>query len=75
RFEDGVFVYRNVINGDEGQIDDVSLFTYATQRIPDLDLLAPLEAAGIETHVIGDAYMPRNQMVATQEGHTVGNSL
>lgn len=75
RFEDGVFVYRNVINGDEGQIDDVSLFTYATQRVPDLDLLAPLEAAGIETHVIGDAYMPRNQMVATQEGHTVGNSL
>ncbi len=75
RFEDGVFVYRNVINGDEGEIADVSLFTYATPRRPDLDLLAPLETAGIAVHVIGDAYMPRNQMVATQEGHAVGNSL
>jgi len=75
RFEDGIFAYRNVINGDEAEINDVSLFTYATQRVPDVDLQAPLEAAGIDVHVIGDAYMPRNQMVATQEGHTVGNSL
>jgi 2,4-dienoyl-CoA reductase-like NADH-dependent reductase (Old Yellow Enzyme family)/thioredoxin reductase len=72
RFEDGVFVYRNIVNGDEGEIADVSLFTYSTPRAPDLDLLAPLRAAGIPVEVIGDAWMPRNQMVATQEGHAAG---
>lgn len=72
RFEDGVFVYRNVINGDEGEIADVALFTYSTPRAPDVELLAPLEAAGIPVEVIGDAWMPRTQMVATQEGHAAG---
>ncbi len=72
RFEDGVFVHRNVINGDQDEIADVSLFTYATPRAPDLELLAPLQAAGMPVEVVGDAWMPRNQMVATQEGHAAG---
>jgi 2,4-dienoyl-CoA reductase-like NADH-dependent reductase (Old Yellow Enzyme family)/thioredoxin reductase len=75
RFEEGVLVYRNVINGDEGEIDDVALFTYATPRVPDLALQAPLEAAGVKVHVVGDAYMPRNVMAATGDGNAVGNAI
>lgn len=75
RFEDGVLVYRNVINGDEGEIGDVALFTYATPRRPNLEMQGPLEAAGVTVHVVGDAYMPRNVMAATQDGHVAGNAL
>ncbi|MSO66034.1 MAG: hypothetical protein EXQ85_09635 [Alphaproteobacteria bacterium] len=75
RFEEGVLVYRNIMTGRESEIGDVALFTYSTPRVPDLELQAPLEAAGVKVYLVGDAYMPRNAMAATQEGHQVGNAI
>ena len=65
----------NVYNGAEQVIDDLAVFSYATPRVPDDQLVAPLRAKGIETHVIGDAYAPRTVLSATKEGHDVGNRL
>ena len=73
--ETGDLVIRNIFNGAETVIDDLALLTYATSRAPNDELAAPLQAKGIETHVIGDAYSPRTVLAATQEGHRVGNQL
>jgi len=75
KFEDGVFVYRNLMTGEETEITDVALFTYATPRTPNLSLLQPLREAGLIVHQIGDAYMPRSVIAATSEGHKIGNSI
>ncbi len=75
RFEDGVFVYRNVITREEQDITDVVLFTYATPRSPNLALLQPLLDEGLSVHQIGDAYMPRTIIAATSEGHDLGNKV
>jgi 2,4-dienoyl-CoA reductase-like NADH-dependent reductase (Old Yellow Enzyme family)/thioredoxin reductase len=73
--ETGDLVVRNVYSGAEQVIDDLAVFTYATPRVPDDQLVAPLRAQGVETHVIGDAYAPRTVLSATKEGHAVGNRL
>ena len=75
RFIDGVVTCRNVYTGAEHDIDDVALFTYSTPRVPETGLQAPLEAAGIEVHLIGDAYAPRTLMAATADGYAIGNRL
>ncbi len=74
-FIDGIVRTRNVLSGREEEITDVSLFTYSTPRVPASDLEAPLRDAGIEVHLVGDCFAPRTLMVATQEGHRVGNAL
>jgi dimethylglycine catabolism A len=73
--EAGIVRHCNVHSGEVGQIATVSLLTYATPRRSDAQLEAPLRAAGIEVHVIGDAHAPRNVLSATSEGHALGNSL
>lgn len=74
-FENGEFVYENVINGKEKVIKNVVLFTYSTQRVPENSLETPLLDLGIEVHRIGDCYTPRNSMLATQDGHRIGNLI
>ena len=44
---DGRIEIVNVYNGDVRVIEDLALLTYATTRVPDDDLAAPLRAAGI----------------------------
>ncbi len=73
--EAGIVRHCNVHSGEVGQIAGVSLLTYATPRRSDARLEAPLRAAGIAVHVIGDAHAPRNVLSATSEGHALGNSL
>jgi len=75
QFEDGIFVYRNVMTGEEKEIRDVVLFTYATPRSPNLSLLQPLLDEGLKVQQIGDAFMPRSAIIATSEGHQAGNSI
>lgn len=75
RFEEGEVAYANVYSGREAVIEGVALFTYATARIPDDALAAPLRAAGVDVRVIGDAYAPRTVLVATAEGYRVGMEL
>ncbi len=71
-FEDGQVTVVNAFNGEEQVIDDVSLFTYATPRIPNADMVPALEQAGIEYHLIGDVYAPRVVVAATADGNRVG---
>lgn len=75
RLIDGVVTCRNVYTGAGQDIVDVALLTYSTPRVPEDGLRAPLEAAGVEVHVIGDCYTPRTLMAATADGHAVGNQL
>lgn len=72
---EGRLSYRNVFTGAVAEIEDVALFTYSTPRIPDAALLQPLQAAGVEVHLVGDCYTPRSAMTATQEGHAAGNQI
>ncbi|MEM1091236.1 MAG: FAD-dependent oxidoreductase [Pseudomonadota bacterium] len=66
---------RNVYNQHEQMVDEVVAITYAGPRQPNLELLAPLEEAGIEVMRVGDAAAPRGVMAATGEGHRVGSAL
>jgi hypothetical protein len=74
-FADGIVTARNVFNGRETRIDDLALFTYATPRVPNDSLAGPLRSAGLDVHLIGDCYAPRSVLVATGEGHRLGNQL
>jgi hypothetical protein len=75
RFEEGEVSYADVFTGATGTICDVALFTYATPRIPDLALEAPLRATGIDVRVIGDAWAPRTVLAATSEGYRTAMDL
>ena len=73
RWEDGVMTVRNVLSGATREIEDLSLFTYSTPRIPNDAMVGTL--GDIAVHAVGDAYAPRTLLAATQEGHAVGNRI
>lgn len=75
RLEDGVVSVRNVYTGDERELGEVALLTYATPRFADDALATPLAAAGVELHLVGDCRAPRTVMAATSEGHAAGHAL
>jgi hypothetical protein len=72
RFAGGTLTYANAFNGEEKTIDGVTLFTYATPRIANDALAAPLRARGIDVRLIGDAFAPRAILAAVHEGNRVG---
>lgn len=74
-FEQGRLTCAHVYTGQEREIEDVAFFAYATPRAPNDALAAPLRAAGLPVHVIGDAKVARAPMAATAEGYTIGRSL
>jgi dimethylglycine catabolism A len=65
----------NVYNGDVRVIGDLALLTYATPRIPDNALAAPLHAAGITVIPVGDARAPQEMLFATASGHAAGDAV
>ena len=65
----------NVYNGDVRVIEDLALLTYATPRIPNDALAAPLRAAGIEVVPVGDARAPQEMLFATASGHAAGDTI
>jgi hypothetical protein len=67
RLEDGVAALANVYTGEVSLVEDVALISYATPRVPNLELLAPLRAAGLQVVTIGDCRMPRGVASATAE--------
>ncbi len=73
--ENGRVVTRNVMSGRETSVEEVALFAYATPRRPRDGLLAPLRAAGLETHIIGDAFIPRSTIAVISEAHSLGERL
>jgi 2,4-dienoyl-CoA reductase-like NADH-dependent reductase (Old Yellow Enzyme family) len=74
-FADGTLTVLNVFNGEPRVIEDVALFSYATPRIPNAELEAPLRHAGLEVHLVGDCYSPRTVLAATREGYRAGISV
>lgn len=73
--ENGSLCVQHSLSGETRLIDNVSLITHATARTPNDELAAPLRELGVEIHLIGDCYAPRTVMVATQDGHQLGNAL
>ena len=71
----GIVRLRHVLGGRDAEVDGVALLTYATARIPDDSLAAPLRAAGVDVHVIGDCFAPRSLLVASGEGYAAGMRL
>ena len=66
--------YRNALNGDEGEIGDVSCLAFATPRAAAGELAADLAALNLPVQTIGDCRAPRNMAAAIHEGHEAGLS-
>ncbi|WP_349358031.1 NAD(P)-binding protein [Stappia sp.] len=73
--EAGRLEYANVYSGKRGAVEDLAFLAYASPRAPDDALAAPLIAAGLEVHRVGDARAPADLMTATAEGHATGAAL
>jgi hypothetical protein len=72
---DGRLRLRDVLGRSERMIEGVVLVCHATARVPDLDLLPTLRAAGVAVHRIGDSKAPRSLLMATSEGYQLGLQL
>ena len=75
KFEDGALDTVNIFNGDVRTINHVAFLAYATPRVPDDALAAPLRAAGVDVRQVGDCVTARGILAATSEGHAAGNVL
>lgn len=73
--EDGKLTLVNVYNGEPTVVEDVVAVTYATARVPEDSLRAPLEAAGITVVTVGDCHAPRTILAATRQGYQIGTAL
>ena len=65
----------NVYTGEVQVIEDLALLTYATPRLPNDALAAPLQAAGITVIPVGDARAPQEMLFATASGHEAGDGV
>jgi len=65
----------NIYTDNEHVIEDLALLTYASPRAPNAALTAPLQAAGIEVILVGDARAPQEMLFATASGHEVGDRV
>lgn len=65
----------SVFGGVVAVIDNVAFFSYSTPRAPNDALVAPLHAAGLPVHVIGDCKIARDVLAATAEGSAIGLRL
>ncbi|WP_294078344.1 FAD-dependent oxidoreductase [Sphingomonas sp.] len=75
RIEAGELAYSNIFSGAVEVLTDVAFLTYATARVPDDELAAPLRAAGIEVRTVGDCKAPRIVLTATAEGYRAAMDL
>ncbi len=66
--------YVHIYGGEGGTIPDVDFLAYATPRRSNLELLAPLKAAGIEVKLVGDCKAARPTHFAVSEGHAAGTT-
>ncbi|HTO51398.1 MAG TPA: FAD-dependent oxidoreductase, partial [Burkholderiales bacterium] len=75
RFAAQRVVHANAFTGEERAIEGVALFAYATPRLAEDRLAAPLRAQGLEVRLAGDAFAPRAMLAAVHEGHRIGSEL
>ena len=74
-FKAGVLTWVNAFNQDRTEIKDCALFTWATPRLVDDALEAPLAARGFAVKLVGDCFSPRSALAAIHEGHRAGLDL
>jgi 2,4-dienoyl-CoA reductase-like NADH-dependent reductase (Old Yellow Enzyme family) len=75
RFEDGVLEVEHVYTGERSSIDDIAFLAYSSPRAANVALAAPLRAAGIAVHMVGDSRVARGLMGATADGHAAGLAI
>ncbi len=73
--EDGLVRATNVFTQHETGFDDVALLTFSTARTPNDRLLSTLRGLSDDTHIAGDAFIPRDVLAATSDGDAVGRSI
>lgn len=73
--EIGRVALTNIYTGQQEQIDELALLTFATPRIPNDALRQSIVNAGIPVALVGDCFQPGSLMMATRQGHQVGESL
>lgn len=73
--ENGLVRIRNIHSGRLIDITDVVVLTYSTPRVPDDALYDELRGRYADIHRVGDCRQPRTVLLATTEGHTLGNTL
>lgn len=71
----GTLTCRNVFTGRTQDIADVAQFLWATPRLADDALAAPLKQAGVDTVLVGDCVAPRNLLCAIHEGEAAAMAL
>jgi 2,4-dienoyl-CoA reductase-like NADH-dependent reductase (Old Yellow Enzyme family) len=65
----------HLLTGAEEVIENLDLLTWSTPRQPRQEMLAPLQAAGLEVHLAGDALAPRLMLSAIREGAEIGEAV
>ena len=73
--ENGLVRIQNIHSGRLTEITDVAVLTYSTPRVPNDALYDELRGHYSELHRIGDCRQPRTVLLATTEGHALGNAL
>jgi hypothetical protein len=68
-------VVRDVFTGARRTLPDVDTVVWAAPGRAAAELAAPLRAAGLEVHAVGDCVAPRRVEHAVHEAHTVARGL
>jgi hypothetical protein len=68
-------IARNEWTGELSQVGPYDAFVYAYGGVSVETLSAPLQAAGLEVRVVGDAFSPRSLQHAILEGHQYARDL
>ncbi len=72
---DGDVTIVNCYSGAERVIPNLDMLVIVTTPVPNDELLAPLQAAGISVQAIGDCLAPRDIETAILEGHRAAREL
>lgn len=75
RFTGGTVEFRNILTRTVTEQREFDTVVTAIPGLADDALLPDLEALGVATHVIGDAYAPRDIEAAILEGYTTAMAL
>ncbi len=73
--EEGWLDCVNVYSGKRTRIDQVSMLTYASPRVAEDVLAAPLRTSVGDVRLVGDCRSPRDLLAATADGHAAGNAV
>jgi pyruvate/2-oxoglutarate dehydrogenase complex dihydrolipoamide dehydrogenase (E3) component len=73
--QDQHLIARNEWTGELSQVGPYDAFVYAYGGVAVETLSAPLQAAGLEVRVVGDAFAPRSLQHAILEGHQYARDL